>query len=97
MDECAAEDEHAERHHSVGVQVDPVGEMHEPRPVHRPGLDARLHEHVQGPLQIDDPHCIPEGLVAVAAVHEPAHQLIQHVGAGEQRQLRKRVLEPVRQ
>ena len=59
--------ERADRDEVVRVQVGEVGDLHQPVLVQRPRLDARLDEHVEQALEVDDLGRVAERLVPGAS------------------------------
>ena len=53
-------------HAELSIEIDPAGQGHHQVAAGRPGLDRRLHEYVQGPLEPNHVTSVLESLGAVA-------------------------------
>ena len=70
----------------MGVHVHPVGAGHDPVLALRPGLQAGLEEEAHRPLGVDERAGVLERQGGLP-VHQPAHDAVRVVGAGEEREL----------
>ena len=81
----------------MAVEVDPIGAVDQPVLVERPRLDARLDEHVERALDVDDPHRVAERPVRVPVLDEAPDEVVQEQGAHEQNDLPEQIHPTTRQ
>jgi len=82
------EDQRADGHRRLAVQVDPAREVDDGRLRRSPGLDARLHEVTHRLLEVDDvPRVLERDRRPVGVVHPASHEAVGVISGGEQQHL----------
>ena len=92
------EDQRAERHRGLAVEVDPAGEVDDRRLGRRPGLHAGLDEEAHGLLEVDQVARVGEGHRGALRIVDPTpYQPVRVVRGSEEQHLTHHVEQTVGQ